>query len=78
MPIYEYVCASCNNAFEVLLRAGEKPQCPACSSKKVLKQLSVTAAPQSSGGAVACGAKADGSCPMSGCGGGACGLGGPF
>lgn len=78
MPIYEYLCQDCSHAFELLVRGDQKPQCPSCSSRKVLKQLSVPAAPQASRGAAVCGAKADGSCPMTGCGGGACGFGGPF
>ncbi len=78
MPIYEYVCLDCASAFELLIRGDEKPECPSCGKKKVSKQLSVTAAPQASGGDMACGAKD--MCPAAtgGCGGGACGMGGPF
>ncbi len=80
MPIYEYICLDCESAFELLIRGDEKPQCPSCGKKRVSKQLSVTAAPQASAGDMMCGAKADGSCPAAtgGCGGGACGMGGPF
>ncbi len=77
MPIYEYVCLECGNAFELLIRADEKPQCPACGKQKVSKQLSVPAAPQAAHGDLPCSAK--GMCPAAagGCG-GACGMGGPF
>jgi putative FmdB family regulatory protein len=78
MPIYEYVCLDCSSLFELLIRGEEEPVCPACGKKKVTKQLSVPSAPQV-GGEAMCGAKADGSCPAAGgCGGGGCGMGGPF
>jgi putative FmdB family regulatory protein len=43
MPIYEYVCMKCESHFEELVRNGEAPTCPDCSSAKVQKQLSVFA-----------------------------------
>ena len=81
MPIYEYVCSSCQNQFEKLVRRfGDEVVCPSCSSAAVDKQLSVfavaTAAPASSVGpcgAGACG-PGDGGCAAGPCGGGACGL----
>ena len=36
MPIYEYVCASCDNKFEMLRpfsRADEATECPKCGKK---------------------------------------------
>ncbi|HET8652796.1 MAG TPA: zinc ribbon domain-containing protein [Gaiellaceae bacterium] len=71
MPIYEYVCMSCESHFEELVRNGERPDCPECGGAEVRKQLSVFAAsstqstldptPRSGGGGGCCG----GSC---GCG----------
>lgn len=77
MPIYEYVCKSCNKKFDQLVRtmsSGEddKVTCPECGSKKTARALSVFAV-----GAE--GAKgAAGAPPMCGrCGGpeGTCGMG---
>ena len=73
MPIYEYVCMSCESHFEELVRHDETPACPDCGSVKAKRQFSVFAAlgtskqqpsfggPSSSGG---------------GCCGGSCGCGG--
>ena len=41
MPIYEYVCMSCESHFEELVRGDEQPSCPDCGGKKVSRQLSV-------------------------------------
>ena len=43
MPIYEYVCMECESHFEELVRNGEEPDCPGCSSANVRRQLSVFA-----------------------------------
>jgi putative FmdB family regulatory protein len=46
MPIYEYTCQSCKNAFEHLQRTmsdGPKPKCPECGSAKTARKLSVFA-----------------------------------
>ena len=32
MPIYEYVCMSCESHFEELVRVDETPPCPDCGS----------------------------------------------
>lgn len=70
MPIYEYVCMSCESHFEELVRVGETPPCPSCGSDDAKKQLSrftahgltkVAGSTTSSGG---------------GCCGGSCGCGG--
>jgi putative FmdB family regulatory protein len=44
MPIYEYVCMSCESHFEELIRGDEAPKCPDCSATNVRKQFSVFAA----------------------------------
>jgi putative FmdB family regulatory protein len=49
MPIYEYVCLSCDHEFEELVRsmsAADTVRCPACKSGKVTRKLSVFAARQ--------------------------------
>jgi putative FmdB family regulatory protein len=69
VPIYEYVCMSCESHFEELVRMDdESPACPDCSGTNVRKQLSVfaahgTAATPSFGGG------------GGGCCGGSCGCG---
>jgi putative FmdB family regulatory protein len=68
MPIYEYVCMTCESHFEELVRNGEEPDCPDCGDANVRRQLSVFAAigssPQPSFGGGA-----------GGCCGGSCGCG---
>ena len=43
VPIYEYVCMECESHFEELVRNGEQPDCPDCTSSNVRKQFSVFA-----------------------------------
>jgi len=43
MPLYEYVCERCRHGFEVLVRSGDVPACPACGATTLAKQLSVFA-----------------------------------
>ena len=43
MPIYEYVCGDCGREFEKLVRKTETPQCVACGSESVTRQLSLPA-----------------------------------
>jgi len=40
MPIYEFVCPDCGYAFEDLVRAGERPDCPECGSERAEKRFS--------------------------------------
>jgi putative FmdB family regulatory protein len=78
MPLYEYQCTACQAAFELLIRRPDesalgKITCPHCNSKKVEKQLSVTAAPSiSSSSLPVCGSPL----PSGGCGLPQCGTGG--
>ena len=47
MPIYEYICTSCDHGFEEFARsmtAGRSGQCPACGSAAVERRPSVFAA----------------------------------
>lgn len=43
MPIFEYECRDCHEAFELLVRSDTRVACPACDSVRVLKKLSVFA-----------------------------------
>ncbi|MBM4155005.1 MAG: zinc ribbon domain-containing protein [Lentisphaerae bacterium] len=75
MPLYEYRCASCGGACEILVRsADEKPACPACGSKKLSKQFSTFAAAVAGPALPSCasGACATGACSTGGCSTGAC------
>ena len=40
MPIYEYVCRYCGHEFELLVRAGDAPACPSCSSAELERRTS--------------------------------------
>jgi putative FmdB family regulatory protein len=51
MPIFEYVCRTCEHRFEKLVYGGERPECPACRGRKLEKQLSVFAAATKGGDA---------------------------
>ena len=69
MPLYEYVCASCDGKFECYVRSwSEEVSCPACQGRDVEKQLSTFA--MAGGGAGS--ASGGGGC---GCGRGGCGCG---
>jgi putative FmdB family regulatory protein len=47
MPIYEYDCLGCGNAFELLIAHGGKgARCPQCQSTKLKRKFSVFAAHQ--------------------------------
>jgi len=74
VPIYEYVCEGCGAAFELLLRGGEHPACPACGCEKLARQLSVPAA-HTSGSASqlpVCQPAPAGGCGLPQCGMGGC------
>jgi putative FmdB family regulatory protein len=43
MPIFEYSCRGCGHEFEILVRPGDIPGCPACASQDLEKQLSAVA-----------------------------------
>ncbi len=40
MPIFEYRCGDCGEAFEFLQRGKDTPECPVCGSKNLKKLLS--------------------------------------
>lgn len=45
VPIYAYHCRSCGNDFSTLVRGGETPDCPSCTSVDLKRQLSLIASP---------------------------------
>ncbi|MGQ0635240.1 MAG: FmdB family zinc ribbon protein [Planctomycetaceae bacterium] len=49
MPLFEFRCGECDREFELLVRAGDVPQCPTCGRERVEKLLSATAAPAAQG-----------------------------
>ena len=64
MPIFEYVCQNCDNAFEVLIQGQKQPTCPSCGSQNLEKQFSAfavqadafrTAAQEPAGPCASCG-----------------------
>jgi putative FmdB family regulatory protein len=44
MPIFEYICKSCEHHFEAIVTRSGEAECPSCNSKRLEKQLSVFAA----------------------------------
>jgi putative FmdB family regulatory protein len=73
MPVYEYLCPDCGQAFErYVQRWSEAVACPSCAGLRVEKQLS-TFSMAGGGGAAAgsapAGPRGGGGC----CGGGGCG-----
>lgn len=79
MPLYEYQCTACQAAFELLIRrpeeaSGGKIACPHCHSKKVEKQLSLTATPAISDSSLPLCAtpQPGGGCGLPQCGSGGC------
>ena len=42
MPIFEYECRACGHEFEVLVRTGDVPACPSCTSQDLKKLLSLS------------------------------------
>jgi putative FmdB family regulatory protein len=43
MPLYEYRCGACAHQFELLVRAGDTPSCPACASRDLGRLVSAFA-----------------------------------
>ncbi len=40
MPLYAYRCDACAAEFELLVRASDTPECPACASHQLTQQVS--------------------------------------
>lgn len=43
MPMFDFVCTSCQHAFETLVRGSAVPACPACGSVTLERQLALPA-----------------------------------
>ena len=43
MPIFEYICKSCDSEFEVLIQGDQEPACPDCEGDELEKKLSAFA-----------------------------------
>lgn len=52
MPLFDYRCNACDKTFEMLVRGGTGPSCPACGSAQIEKQISLPAAPGKSAGII--------------------------
>ena len=69
MPIYEYLCESCGDKFEKLVRRSEEAVeagCPSCGQKHLKQEYSTFAARSGSDGQSA--APQGGGCPAGMCG----------
>ena len=76
MPLYEYVCESCHDEFELLLRGNETPVCPECGGKKLTQLLSVVAAHTAGSRELpVCSAPSPMGCGLPQCGAGRCSSG---
>ncbi|MFQ5508562.1 MAG: zinc ribbon domain-containing protein [Leptospirillia bacterium] len=82
MPLYEYTCSACDEAFTLLQSvhtAAGDTMCPACGADDVARQMSVFAPSVPSSGGAPCGPQGGAGCPPmgGGCGsgGGMCGIG---
>ena len=45
MPLFEYDCQDCGDTVELLIRGAEAPVCPSGPDHRLVKRLSVPAAP---------------------------------
>lgn len=43
MPLFTYLCRTCEQKSEILVRGSEAPACPACGSSELEKQASAFA-----------------------------------
>lgn len=43
LAIFEYVCKECQHHFEAIMQGSTVPECPACKSRNLDRQLSVFA-----------------------------------
>lgn len=74
MPLFEYQCRACGHRFEYLTQHERQPECPACQSRDLQKQLSTFAV--STGGGKKAALEALGPCATCGdpCGAGSCAI----
>lgn len=50
MPLFDFVCRTCEHGFEALVSRDGQPSCPECQSADVEKQLARTAPGRVAGG----------------------------
>lgn len=65
MPLFEFVCVTCENDFEELVRsasATDEVVCPSCGSPEVKKKISKFASRSSGSAGVSFGASSAASC----------------
>lgn len=62
MPLFDYVCRTCQHGFEVLVSRDAQPACPECQSADVEKQLSRVAPGRVAEGAASMSLGGCGSC----------------
>jgi len=75
MPIFEYECRDCHEAFELLVRSDTRVACPACDGGNVLKKLSLFSSQvKRTAAAPPCHTGGPG-CNLGKCGSGFCGVG---
>ena len=43
MPIFEYLCKTCDSDFEALVHSGQTPACPSCEGVELEKKFSAFA-----------------------------------
>lgn len=53
MPMHDFYCENCKAQFEMLVRTGTVPHCPACNSHGVQKLVSAIAPAAKSGKIIA-------------------------
>lgn len=58
MPLYDYRCSTCNQAFELLVRGSTEPACPHCEGTALERLVSLTAPQGSSKAIIAAGRQA--------------------
>jgi len=39
VPLFDFRCRTCGKVFEILVRTGDSPACPACGGAELEKQL---------------------------------------
>jgi putative FmdB family regulatory protein len=69
MPVYEYLCVTCGNAFEHFVRSfasAEPAICPKCGGAQVNKQFSTFATKGSAGSSSSGSARGEAACSPGG------------
>lgn len=69
MPLFDFICRTCGEEFELLVMGSSKPVCPHCQSRDLVKQMSTFAFRSKGGGSSASSSGTSGcaSCSSSNC-----------